>query len=70
MQQGLRLYYGDTVILPIKNSLLYIEPVYLRATGTTSIPEMKRVIVSYGEKIVLTQNIETALQQIFNLEPT
>ncbi|MBC8062580.1 MAG: UPF0182 family protein [Clostridiaceae bacterium] len=67
---GSKVIYGDTVILPIKNSLLYIEPLYLRATGATSIPEMKRVIVSYGGKIVLTQNIETALQQIFNLEPT
>jgi uncharacterized protein len=67
---GSNVIYGDTVILPIKDSLLYIEPLYLRATGTTSIPEMKRVIVSYGEKTVLTPNIETALQQIFNLEPT
>jgi len=67
---GSKVIFGDTVILPIKNSLLYIEPIYLRATGATSIPEMKRVVVSYGGKIVLTENIQTALQQIFNLEPT
>lgn len=67
---GSNVIFGDTVILPIKNSLLYIEPLYLRAKGATSIPEMKRVIVSYGGKIVLTENIETALQQIFNLQPT
>ena len=67
---GSKVIFGDTVILPIKNSLLYIEPIYLRATGTTSIPEMKRVVVSYGGKIVLTENIQIALQQIFNLEPT
>ena len=39
------------MILPIKNSLLYIEPLYLRASGENSIPEMKKVIVSYGDKI-------------------
>ena len=66
---GSKVIYGDTVILPIKSSLLYIEPIYLRATGATSIPEMKRVVVSYAGRIVLTQNIETALQQLFNLEP-
>ncbi|MDP4179277.1 MAG: UPF0182 family protein, partial [Bacillota bacterium] len=45
---GSQIVYGDTMIIPIKSSLLYIEPVYLRATGENSVPEMKRVIVSYS----------------------
>jgi len=67
---GSNVIFGDTVILPIKNSLLYIEPVYLRAKGETSIPEMKKVIVAYGGKIVLTDSIDLALQEIFKLDPT
>jgi len=63
--QGSAVNFGDTSILPLKNSLLYIEPVYLRASGQNSIPEMKRVIVSYSEKTVMAENIETALSMIF-----
>lgn len=65
-KNGSQVQFGDTMIVPINNSLLYIEPMYLRASGKNSIPEMKRVIVSYGDKIVLSENVEAALQQVFN----
>lgn len=61
-----QVQFGDTIIVPINNSLLYVEPMYLRASGKNSIPEMKRVIVSYGENIILSENIESALEQMFN----
>ena len=64
--QGSQVQFGETLIIPIKNSLLYIEPMYLRAKGEKSIPEMKRIIVSYADKIVLASSIESALEQIFN----
>jgi uncharacterized protein len=64
--QGSEVQFGDTLIVPIKNSLIYIEPMYLRASGKNSIPEMKRVIVYYGDKIILAENIEDAMQQLFN----
>jgi uncharacterized membrane protein (UPF0182 family) len=63
---GSAVQYGDTVILPIKNSLLYIEPLYLRASGKNSIPEMKKIILSYDNKLLMVDNIETGLAQIFN----
>ncbi|MEK6263205.1 MAG: UPF0182 family protein [Clostridium sp.] len=64
--QGSEVLFGETLIIPIKNSLLYVEPMYLRAKGEKSIPEMKKVVVSYGNKIVLEDNIESALAQLFN----
>lgn len=64
--QGSQVQFGETLIIPIKNSLIYVEPMYLRAKGEKSIPEMKKVIVSYGDKIVLADNIELALEQIFD----
>jgi len=64
--QGSQVQFGETLIIPIKNSLLYVVPMYLRAKGEKSIPEMKKVIVSYGEKIILADNIESALDQIFD----
>lgn len=68
--KGSTVDFGETVIVPINNSLLYVEPMYLTSQGTNSIPEMKRVIVSYGEKIVLAENIDKALEQLFNVAET
>lgn len=65
-KEGSQVQYGDTVILPIKNSLLYIEPLYLRASGTSSIPEMKKIVISYGDKLLLVDNVQSGLEQIFN----
>ena len=65
-KDGSQVQFGDTMIVPINNSLLYIEPMYLRASGKNSIPEMKRVIVSYGDKMILAESIESALEQVFN----
>ncbi|MBP2034081.1 uncharacterized membrane protein (UPF0182 family) [Clostridium algifaecis] len=65
-KDGSKVQFGDTIIVPINKSLLYVEPVYLRASGKDSIPEMKRVIVSYGDKMIISQNIDTAIEQIFN----
>ncbi|MBU5301943.1 UPF0182 family protein [Clostridium sporogenes] len=65
-REGSQVQYGDTIILPIKNSLLYIEPLYLRASGKNSIPEMKRVILSYNDKLVLSSSIQEGIKEIFN----
>lgn len=65
-KEGSEVIYGDTMIVPINNSLLYVEPMYLRASGKNSIPEMKRVIVSYGDKLILAESIDSALEQLFN----
>ncbi|KOR26500.1 UPF0182 family protein [Clostridium sp. L74] len=65
-KEGSQVQYGDTIILPIKNSLLYIEPLYLRASGKSSIPEMKRVILSYNDKLVLSSNIQDGIKEIFD----
>lgn len=65
--KGSRVEYGDIVIVPINTSLLYVQPMYLISEGTNSIPEVKRIIVQYGEKIVAAENIEKALEQLFNI---
>jgi uncharacterized membrane protein (UPF0182 family) len=62
---GSTIDYGGTVIVPINNSLLYVESMYLTAQGKNAIPEMKRVIVSYGEKVVFAESIDKALEQLF-----
>ncbi len=55
---------GNLFIIPIENSLIYVEPVYLEATNS-SIPEVKRVIVAYGDKIAYEPTLAEALDTLF-----
>lgn len=67
-QRGSEVKFGEANIIPIKNSLLYVKPLYLKAQGGKGFPELKRVIVQYGDKIVMTQDIPTALTKLFGAE--
>ena len=69
-KEGSEVIFGDTIIVPINNSLLYIEPMYLRASGKSSIPEVKRIIVSYSDKMILADSVNSALEQLFNYKDT
>lgn len=64
--QGSQVQFGDTSIIPINNSLLYVEPLYLRAQGKNSIPEVKRVILASGDNFIMASNMKDALNQLFN----
>lgn len=55
---------GNLFIIPIEDSLLYVEPVYLEATNS-SIPEVKRVIVAYGDRIAYEPTLAAALNSLF-----
>lgn len=55
---------GNLFVVPIEDSLLYIEPVYLEATNS-SIPEVKRVIVAYGDQIAYEATLADALNSLF-----
>jgi uncharacterized membrane protein (UPF0182 family) len=70
-QKGSQVNYGPMLIVPIKESLLYIQPLYLKATSG-NIPELKRVIVVYNDRVVMDESLDKALAQIFvgNLAPT
>lgn len=64
-QEGSSVLRGNILTIPIENSLLYVEPVYIQASNKNNIPEMKRVIVAYKDKIVMEKNLDTALSKIF-----
>ncbi|MBE0448514.1 MAG: UPF0182 family protein [Actinobacteria bacterium] len=63
-QRGSSVIRGNLFVIPIEDSLLYVEPLYLQAKQT-ELPELKRVIVSYGPKIVMAENLGSALETIF-----
>ena len=63
-QQGSEVIQGTLLVIPIEESLIYIRPLYLRAAGG-SIPELKRVIVAYQNRIVMEETLDAALERIF-----
>ena len=63
-QQGSKVIRGDLLVIPIQESLLYVEPIYLRAEQG-ELPELKRVIVAYDQEIVMEESLEQALAAIF-----
>jgi uncharacterized membrane protein (UPF0182 family) len=65
-QRGSRVIRGNLIIIPIDNSFLYVEPVYLTAEGT-NIPQLKRIIVVSGGKVVMEPTLDQALQVVFGL---
>jgi len=63
-QQGSRVTRGNLLVIPIKDSILYIEPLYIEAE-TGQLPELKRVLVSDGERVVMEENLAIALEVLF-----
>lgn len=59
-QRGSRVIRGNLIVIPLNDSFLYVEPVYLES-DTSSLPELKRVIVASGERIVMLENLQEAL---------
>lgn len=55
---------GDMFVIPIENSLLYVEPVYMVAS-TSSLPEVKKVIVYYDEQLAYANTLSEALDKLF-----
>jgi len=66
-QMGSRVIRGNLLVIPIEDSILYVSPLYLRAVEG-HLPELKRVIASYGERVVMKETLEEALAELF-VEP-
>jgi uncharacterized membrane protein (UPF0182 family) len=66
-RQGSRVIQGNLLIVPIEQSLLYVEPIYLEATQN-SLPTLVRVVVAYENRIIMAPTLEQALQGIFQPE--
>ncbi|HVJ48616.1 UPF0182 family protein [Desulfitobacterium sp.] len=64
-QEGSSVVRGNLLVLPMHGNFIYIEPIYLQSTKAGSIPEMKRVIMAYQDKLVMTETLGEALKQIF-----
>jgi len=63
-QRGSQVIRGHLLVIPIEEGLIYVQALYLRAEGG-QIPELKRVIVAYKDKVVMGSTLEDALTGLF-----
>ncbi len=62
-QQGSSVLRGQTLVLPIENSFLYVEPIYIQASQT-SMPQLKKVALAMGNNLAYADTYEEALTQL------
>ncbi len=63
-QGGSQVIRGNLLVIPIEESLIYVMPLYLRAQGGR-IPELKRVVVAYQNRVVMEETLDAGLTQLF-----
>lgn len=63
-QRGSEVIRGHLLVIPIEESLIYVQPLYLRAEGGR-IPELKRVVVAYQNRVVMEETLEAGLSRLF-----
>jgi len=68
-QRGSEVIRGNLIVIPIDDTILYVEPLYLQARSG-QLPELKRVLVAYGNRVVMADDLETALEQVLMGTPT
>lgn len=66
-QKGSKVIRGNLIVIPIDKSFLYVEPVYLTAEAA-NIPQLIRVIVVSGDKVVMEPTLDEAIKAVFGLQ--
>lgn len=65
-----RVVRGNMLTIPIEDSILYVEPIYVEAQNANALPELKKVIVYYRNKVVMEDTLEQGLARIFGKQDT
>ena len=63
-QRGSQVIFGNMLVIPLEDSIVYIQPLYLQAEQA-AIPQLTRVVVVYADKVEMAPDLETALLQVF-----
>jgi len=67
---GSQVIRGNLLVIPIKDSLLYIEPLYISAESASSIPELKKILVVYENRVAMEDSLEEALLKVIGVNVT
>lgn len=62
---GSEVVLGNLLSLPIAGGMLYVEPVYVQATGEQGFPLLRKVLVGYGQRVAMEDTLMQALEQVF-----
>jgi uncharacterized membrane protein (UPF0182 family) len=65
-QGGTEVLQGNLLTLPVGGGLLYVQPVYVQATGDTSYPLLRKILVAFGDKIAFEDTLDAALDALFS----
>jgi uncharacterized membrane protein (UPF0182 family) len=65
-QLGSEVHRGNLLVIPIGNSLIYLEPLFLQAREN-AVPELRRVLLVHGKDVAMEPTLEEALAQVFGL---
>jgi uncharacterized membrane protein (UPF0182 family) len=63
-QKGSEVIRGELLVIPIEESLIYVQPIYLRAEGG-NIPELKRIVVAHENRVIMGETLEEGLNALF-----
>lgn len=64
-QQGSSVIKGNLLTLPVGGGLLYVQPVYVESTGSTSYPVLRYVLTAFGDQIGFARTLQESLDQTF-----
>ena len=65
-QRGSDVIRGNLLVIPIRNSFIYVEPLYLRASQH-GMPELKRVLAIHGDRLAMGEDLNDALNRVFSI---
>jgi len=69
-QKGSDVIFGDLLIVPIEDSFLYVQPVFVTASSATPIPELKQVVVVHGGNVSVANTLTAAIDLSFGQATT
>jgi uncharacterized membrane protein (UPF0182 family) len=66
-QRGSGVLFGNMLVIPIEESVVFVQPLYLRAEETP-IPQLTRVIVAFGDRVAMEPDLPSALIEVFGID--
>ncbi|HLT56058.1 MAG TPA: UPF0182 family protein [Bacillota bacterium] len=66
-QGGSQVIRGNLLAIPIEDTILYVEPIYIESANETSLPEVKQVVMAYGDHIVMESSFDKALEEMLRI---
>nr|WP_232217844.1 UPF0182 family protein [Virgibacillus sp. SK37] len=66
-QGGSKVIRGNLLAIPIEDTVMYVEPIYIESSNETSLPEVKRVVIAYEDNIVMEETFDASLDKMLAL---